>query len=58
MNVSAETHEQAMACLTCGLGGVTPDDHFPQKPGLWDRPCPQCGQQTVWVTEVREKAPA
>ncbi len=50
--VSAETHEQAMACLTCGLAGVTPPEHFPQEPGLWDTPCPQCGAPTVWVTEI------
>lgn len=42
---------QAMACLTCGLAGVTPEDHFPQEPGLWDQPCPDCGAMTVWVTE-------
>ncbi len=57
MTVRAETHEQAMACLTCGLAGATPPDHFPQEPGLWDRPSPQCGEQTVWVTEPREREP-
>lgn len=55
MDITAETHEQAMACLTCGLAGTTPADHFPQEPGLWDRPCPQCGEQTVWVTDIRLK---
>jgi predicted RNA-binding Zn-ribbon protein involved in translation (DUF1610 family) len=54
--LSSETHEQAMACVTCGLAGMTPDDHFPQEPGLWDSPCPRCGAPTVWVTEPREKA--
>lgn len=55
MKVSYATHEQAMACLTCGLAGETPENHFPQDDGLWDRPCPQCGAMTVWVTEVRER---
>jgi len=55
MKMTTETHEQAMACLSCGLAGWTPDKHFPQSPGLWDRPCPQCGERTVWITETREK---
>ena len=50
-----KTHEQAMACLTCGLAGETPEAHFPQETGLWDRPCPNCGEMTVWVTEPRER---
>lgn len=49
------TKEQAMACTSCGLAGVVPDEHFPQVPGLWDRPCPQCGEQAVWVTEVCDR---
>ena len=55
MILSAETHEQAMACLECALAGFTPADHFPQEPGLWDRPCPRCGAMAVWVTEPRLK---
>jgi hypothetical protein len=54
-DISPSTHEQAMACTACGLAGMTPDDHFPQRPGLWDRPCPKCGEQAVWVTPPREK---
>jgi hypothetical protein len=50
-----KTHEQAMGCLSCGRSGWTPESHFPQEPGLWDRPCPNCGQMTVWVTEPRER---
>jgi hypothetical protein len=38
--VTFATHEQAMACLNCGLAGMTPEDHFPQEPGLWDPPLP------------------
>jgi predicted RNA-binding Zn-ribbon protein involved in translation (DUF1610 family) len=53
--MTAETHEQAMGCLSCGLAGMTPDEHFPQSPGLWDQPCPQCGEHMVWVAEPREK---
>ena len=52
--MTAETHEQAMACLSCGLAGLCPPDHFPQADGPWDRPCPKCGG-TVWVTEPYEK---
>lgn len=51
-----ETHEQAMACLSCGLAGFTPPESFPQAAGLWDRPCPKCGEQTVWVTEPTPRA--
>lgn len=50
--------EQAMACLSCGLAGMTPESHFPLPAGLWDQPCPKCGEQTVWITEVREKEPS
>lgn len=53
--VTFETHEQAMACLTCGLAGFTPEDYFPQADGLWDLPCPSCCEMTVWVTEIRER---
>ena len=49
------THEQAMACLNCGLAGTTPEEYFPQADGLWDQPCPQCGADMVWVTEPRER---
>lgn len=55
MNVTAETHEQAMACTNCALAGWTPPEHFPQEPGLWDCPCPRCGVMAVWVTEPRLK---
>lgn len=55
MQMSSVTHEQAIACLTCGLAGNCPPNYFPQELGLWDRPCPQCGEMTVWVTEPREK---
>jgi hypothetical protein len=51
--MTPQTHEQAMACLSCGLSGYVPDEHFPQEPGLWDRPCPRCDAMLVWVTEVR-----
>jgi hypothetical protein len=54
-DVTRETHEQAMLCTSCGLAGMTPPDHFPQTPGLWDRPCPKCGYDSVWVTEPRLK---
>ena len=54
-DVSAATHEQGMACLACELAGLTPAEHFPQEPGLWDRPCPRCGERQVWVTEPRLK---
>lgn len=53
--MTSETHEQAMACLGCGLAGTTPPDFFPQEPGLWDQPCPQCGALMVWVTEPMRK---
>lgn len=55
MKMSPDTHEQAMACLSCGLAGFTPESHFPQVDGLWDRPCPGCGEMTVWITEPRER---
>lgn len=55
MKIEDATHGQAMACLNCGLAGETPKDHFPQEPGLWDRPCPKCGHTEVWVTEIRER---
>jgi hypothetical protein len=55
-DVSFETHEQAMLCVSCSLAGMTPTDHFPQAPGLWDRPCPRCGEESVWVTEPRLKS--
>ena len=54
--ITFATHEQAMACLNCGLAGFTPSDYFPQEPGPWDRPCPNCGETRVWVTETRRKA--
>jgi hypothetical protein len=57
VSMNFKTHEQAMACLSCGLAGVTPEKFFPQEPGLWDQPCPQCGAMTVWVTEPRERTP-
>jgi predicted RNA-binding Zn-ribbon protein involved in translation (DUF1610 family) len=47
-----------MACMACGLAGMTPPDHFPQEAGLWDQQCPQCGEFMVWVTEPREKEDA
>jgi hypothetical protein len=53
--VSAVTHFQAMACLACGLAGACPPEHFPQRPGLWDLPCPQCGKFAVWVTQAQPK---
>lgn len=52
-DATPQTHEQAMACTDCGLAGFVPDEHFPQQPGVWDRPCPKCSG-TVWVTAVRE----
>jgi hypothetical protein len=55
--ITAETHEQAMACTKCFLSGFVPDEHFPQEPGLWDRPCTRCGEYAVWVTEIRESEP-
>lgn len=54
MEMTTDTHEQDMACLECGLAGLTPPDHFPQEPGVWDRPCPRCGG-TVWVGEPRKR---
>lgn len=54
MKMTADTHEQAMGCTKCFLAGFTPPEHFPQTPGLWDRPCPKCGEYAVWVTEPRE----
>lgn len=51
MKVTPETHSQAMACLACGLAGLTPPDHFPQESGPWDQPCPECGSLAVWVSE-------
>lgn len=53
--MTPDTHEQAMACLFCGLAGVVPAEHFPQEAGLWDSECPNCGERSVWVTEVRER---
>ena len=53
--ISFAKYEQAMGCLSCGLAGFTPEAHFPQEPGLWDRPCPKCGEEAVWVTEVTER---
>lgn len=50
-----ETHEQAMACLNCGLAGYVPEPHFPMESGLWDEGCPGCGAHMVWVTEVRRR---
>lgn len=47
-----KTHWQAMACTSCMLAGGTPEDHFPQEPGLWPHPCPRCGEQAVWVTPL------
>jgi predicted RNA-binding Zn-ribbon protein involved in translation (DUF1610 family) len=55
MQVTYETHEQAMACLNCGLAGETPEHAFPQDDGLWDQPCPECGEHMVWVTQIRER---
>jgi hypothetical protein len=53
--MTTATHEQAMACLTCGLAGGVPDDYFPMPPGLWEDDCPVCGAHTVWIAEPREK---
>lgn len=53
-----EEPEQAMACLSCGLAGMTPESHFPLPSGLWDQPCLQCGEQMVWVTDIRTKLEA
>ncbi len=53
MTMTALTHEQAMCCFNCALAGFVPPEHFPQVSGLWDRPCPQCGVNAVWVTEPR-----
>ena len=55
MKISFDQWEQAMACLTCGLAGMTPEEAFPQEPGLRDQPCPRCGAMAVWVTEPRPK---
>ena len=55
MTITTATHTQAMACLNCGLAGETPPDHFPQKAGHWDDPCPNCGERMVWVTEPIER---
>ena len=52
--ITPETHEQAMACLSCGLAGLCPPDSLPQADGLWDRSCPQCGEYSVWITEPME----
>lgn len=43
---------QSMACLGCALAGTVPPSHFPLPSGLWDQPCPRCGAEMVWVTEV------
>ena len=56
--MSPATHEQMMACTKCFLAGCVPDEHFPQTPGLWDRPCPKCGENAVWVTAVRTRSVA
>lgn len=53
--ITFEAYEQGMACLSCGLAGETPEYAFPQEPGPWDTPCPQCGAEEVWVTEVRPR---
>lgn len=58
MTVTFATHEQGMGCLNCGLAGFVGEEHFPQEPGVWERPCPDCGMRTVWVTEPRERATA
>lgn len=50
-----ETHMQAMACTSCFLAGETPPEHFPQRPGLWEHPCPKCGENAVWVTPPRPR---
>ena len=55
-SMTSDTHEQAMACTSCFLSGYVPPEHFPQTPGLWDRPCPRCSELAVWVTEVRERS--
>lgn len=57
MRLGPDTHEQAMACLSCFLAGWTPPEHFPQEAGLWSQPCPSCGKRTVWVTEPRRIDP-
>jgi len=49
------THEQVMACTVCMLSGLVPDEHFPQTPGLWERPCPRCTNRAVWVTQTRPR---
>ncbi len=54
MTMTSETHEQAMACMSCGLAGIVPPSHFPLEPGLWENPCPQCEAETVWITDIRE----
>lgn len=51
--ITSETHEQAMACLSCGLAGLVPPDHFPLVDGLWDRSCPRCDKKTVWITPIK-----
>lgn len=58
MRMTYATHEQAMACLSCGLAGAVPESHFPLEPGLWERPCPRCSAMSVWVTEVRAREEA
>lgn len=57
-DMTPETHEQAMVCTACALAGFVPSEHFPQTPGLWDQPCPQCNENAVWVTEVRPRETA
>lgn len=54
--ITFQTHEQGMACLYCGLAGLTPSTHFPLPTGLWDQPCPLCDSEAVWVTEPRAKS--
>jgi predicted RNA-binding Zn-ribbon protein involved in translation (DUF1610 family) len=56
--ITPETHTQGMACLSCGLAGETPVDHFPQEPGLWDSQCPGCGEMMVWVTGITRREQA
>ena len=53
--VTFDTHWQAMACLACALAGETPESHFPQEEGLWEHPCPACGETAVWVTPVARR---
>jgi len=54
-SATVATHQQMMACTMCGLAGEVPPEHFPQVPGLWDRPCPRCTNRAVWVTQLRQR---